>query len=180
MRNTNLTSKQQAEIDALMAMSDDEIDTTEIPEVLEWHNPVRGALYRSGERQVYVPTDTSERGFETLIYNALTELPDMSDTDAVRERPATYGAGWLPGEQTEYDRDYCVDLIQLFAFLKTTQPEIAEALSPNTNNPTRRQFLARLKGEVGRRGVIDVLRKGVRHRQHAASPTLSPGCPAFS
>lgn len=107
-------------IGELRRRQQNEIDTTEIPEVFEWSNPKRGALYRPGERQVYVPSDTSERGFETLIYNALTELPDVAETDAVRECPAAYGAGRLPGEQTEYDRDHCVDLIQLFAFLKTT------------------------------------------------------------
>ena len=167
MRNTNLTPEQQAEIDALMAMPDNEIDTSEIPEVPEWINPKRGALYRPGERQIYVPMDTSERGLETLIYNSMTELPDLADADAVRERPVAYGADWVPGEQTEYDREHCVDLIQLFAFLKTTQPEVAEALSLDANTPARRQFLDRLSGEAGRHGVIDVLRNGIKHLQHS-------------
>ena len=167
MRNTKLTPEQQAEIDALMAMPDDQIDTSEIPEATEWSNPKRGVYYNPNEPNVYAPTDTSERGFETLIYNALTDdvRPD-SDDISLRERPMTYSAGWLPGEPTDYDRDNCVDLIQLFAFLKTTQPETAAALAPDSDNPTRRQFLARLKSEVGNRGVVDVLRKGIRHRQH--------------
>ena len=197
--DTELTPQQQAEIDALKAMPDDEIDLTEIPEVTDWSGAVRGLFHMhpderkkaiqemrsrspkpayAVERQVYVPMDTSERGLETLIYNTMTELPDVSDADAVRERPVSYGANWMPGEQTEYDRDHCVDLIQLFAFLKTTQPEVADAMSPNTNNPTRRQFLDRLNHEVGRRGVIDVLRNGVRHLQHNIHlfyPTPTPG-----
>ena len=39
---TELTPSQKAELDALMALSDDDIDTTDIPEILEWRNPRRG------------------------------------------------------------------------------------------------------------------------------------------
>ena len=181
---TDLTPEQRAELEALEAMSDDEIDTTDIPEVLEWRNPIRGLFTMSPDerrkafaelnsRRPSYPsdgasvTDTSELGFETLIYQALTDdTDDDTRDDVVRERPTVYSPGWLPGERTEYDREYCVDLIQLFGFLKTTQPQIADALALDTDNPTRRQFLARLKSEVGKRGVVDVLRNGIRHRQH--------------
>jgi type I restriction enzyme R subunit len=44
-----------------------------------------------------------------------------------------------------------------------TQPELVEKLSLETDTPTRRQFLARLEKEVSKRGVIDVLRKGIDH-----------------
>ncbi len=59
-----------------------------------------------------------------------------------------------------------------------TQPKLDEALDLGSDSPTRRQFLARLEKEIATRGVIDVLRKGVRHNQHFlelfyASP--SPG-----
>ena len=60
-----------------------------------------------------------------------------------------------------------MDPAQLTAFLTTTQPDTAAALSLEGDNPTRRQLLARLKREVGQRGIIDVLRKGIRYRQHA-------------
>jgi len=56
-----------------------------------------------------------------------------------------------------------VDLTQLTAFLRTTQPDSAEALDLDQDSPTRRKFLDRLQGEVSKRGVIDVLRKGVKH-----------------
>ena len=32
-----------------------------------------------------------------------------------------------------------------------------------TRNPTRRAFLARLEKEVADRGVVDVLRHGIKH-----------------
>ncbi len=114
------------------------------------------------------PTDTSEAGLETLICRALTGsdcAPRPAGTPAfVAELPAPYGGvGWLPGDPADYDREYCVDLIQLAAFLRTTQPEVAEALDLDHDSPTRRKFLARLQGEVSKRGVVDVLRNGIQH-----------------
>ncbi len=57
-------------------------------------------------------------------------------------------------------------MAQLAAFLRATQPEVAEALDLGDDGPTRRTFLARLQGEITKRGTIDVLRKGVQHRAH--------------
>ena len=44
--NTKLTPEQQAEIDTLKAMPDDEIDTSDIPEVTDWSNAKRGMFHR--------------------------------------------------------------------------------------------------------------------------------------
>jgi len=88
------------------------------------------------------------------------------------------GTGWLLGDPKHYDRGFCVDLVQLRGFLELTQPKVAEALGIDTDGPTRRQFLARLSGEIGKRGVIDVLRKGVSHGPHHLQlfyGTPSPG-----
>ena len=68
----------------------------------------------------------------------------------VRERPSGYGAGWICGDLQDYDREYCVDLAQLSAFLHATQPIAAESLDLGQDSPTRRKFLARLQGEVAR------------------------------
>jgi type I site-specific restriction-modification system R (restriction) subunit len=129
------------------------------------------------------PTDTSEAGLETLICRALTGsdcMPRPAGTPAVvAETPAPYGGvGWLPGDPADYDREYCVDLVQLRAFLHSTQPEVAEALDLDSNSPTRRKFLARLQGEVSKRGVVDVLRNGLQHGPHRIElfyGTPSPG-----
>jgi len=86
--------------------------------------------------------------------------------------------GWLPGDPADYDREYCVDLVQLRAFLHSTQPEVAEALDLDSDSPTRRKFLARLQGEVSKRGVVDVLRNGLQHGPHRIElfyGTPSPG-----
>ncbi len=113
-------------------------------------------------------TDTSERGLERLICTALAGNPcDPPSAGTVGEPAASYGGvGWSPGNPHDYDREYCVDLFQLSAFLRETQPELAESLALNEDGPTRRKFLARLQGEISKRGTIDVLRHGIKHGAH--------------
>ena len=124
-------------------------------------------------------TDTSEKGLERLICTALTGAAcDPPQGGMVRERPASYGARWICGDPQDYDREYCVDLAQLSAFLHETQPEAADSLGLDEDGPARRRFLARLQGEVAKRGSIDVLRKGVKHGPHQIDlmyGTPSPG-----
>ncbi|HEX8755159.1 MAG TPA: type I restriction endonuclease subunit R [Steroidobacteraceae bacterium] len=96
----------------------------------------------------------------------------------MQERPATYAAGWIGGAAEDYEREYCVDLAQLSAFLRETQPDVWEALDLSQDGPTRRKFLARLQGEVSKRGTIDVLRHGLKHGPHQIDlfyGTPSPG-----
>ena len=129
-----------------------------------------------------MPTDTSERGLERLICTALAGHPcEPPASGTVAEPPAGYGGvGWSGGNPHDYDREYCVDGVQLGAFLRATQPEIAEAVGmastgagathasplPDQDGITQRRFLARLQGEVSKRGTIDVLRTGLRHGPH--------------
>jgi type I restriction enzyme R subunit len=117
-------------------------------------------------RELSMTTDTSEKGLERLICTALTDSPCDPGTepaDEWHERPAAYGAGWIGGAPEDYDREYCTDLVQLRAFLRVTQPKAAEALDLRQDSPTRRKFLARLQGEISKRGTIDVLRHGIKH-----------------
>ena len=93
-----------------------------------------------------MPTDTSEKGLEALIVKSLIEE-----------------AGYLPGLPEDYDRDHAIDPVHLLAFLKATQPRAVESLSLENGGPSRQQFFHRLQGEVTKRGVIDVLRKGIKH-----------------
>ncbi len=113
-------------------------------------------------------TDTSERGLERLICTALTGHPcDPPKEGSVGEPPVGYGGvGWSCGNPHDYDREYCVDLVQLAAFLRATQPEAAESLGLDEDGPTRRKSLARLQGEISKRGTIDVLRHGIKHGAH--------------
>ncbi len=91
-------------------------------------------------------TDTSEKGLETLIVESL-----------VNE------AGYEQGLPDDYDRDHAVDLAKMLAFLAATQPKAVEALGLAEDGPKRTQFLHRLQGEIAKRGVIDILRNGVKH-----------------
>ena len=125
-------------------------------------------------------TDTTEQGLERLICTALAGHPcDPPPAGALLDPRAGYGGvGWSGGSHHDYDREYCVDLVQLSAFLRATQPEAAEALALNEDGPTRRKFLARLQGEISKRGTIEVLRHGIRHGAHDLAlffDTPSPG-----
>ncbi len=105
-------------------------------------------------------SDTSEGGLEKIIFD------DMVDR------------GWRSGDPKDYDREYCVDLAKLREFLKETQPKIAEELLLESDNPTRRKVLARLEKEIGSRGVIDVIRRGIKFDHHDIElfyGTPSPG-----
>jgi type I restriction enzyme R subunit len=117
-----------------------------------------------------VKSDTSEKGLESLIVSAMTGRssseppPPGEGISLIRSRYG--GTGWIPGQAQDYEREFCVDLTQLRTFLSTTQPQAAEALDLEHDSPTRRKFLSRLQGEISKRGVIDVLRHGVKDGPH--------------
>ena len=113
-------------------------------------------------------TDTSERGLERLICTALTGHPcDLPEAGQVPEpQSISTGVGWNAGNPHDYDREFCVDRRQLTSFLQATQPATADSLALDEDSPTQRKFLARLQGEVSKRGTIDVLRHGVKHGAH--------------
>ena len=52
-----LTPEQLAEIEALAALPDDQIDTTDIPEVLDWSGAKRGLFYRPIKQQITLRID---------------------------------------------------------------------------------------------------------------------------
>lgn len=115
-------------------------------------------------------TDTSEKGLETLIVRHMTGTDGLSVApNMVARPPLPYGGtGYTAGSALDYDRAHALDVAQLFAFLRATQPEAFKKLAmadPNdTKNINRIKFLTRLSTECGsKRGVIDVLRKGIEH-----------------
>jgi type I restriction enzyme R subunit len=98
-----------------------------------------------------MPTsDVSEKGLENIIVRDLL------------------ASGWLAGDSKDYDRGYSVDLEHLRQFIQVTQPRLFEAFDLSNDSPTRKKFLARLDKEIATRGVIDVLRHGVKDNQHDA------------
>ena len=111
-------------------------------------------------------TDTTERGLERLVCTTLAGHPCDPSKDSVVPASPAGDAGWSGGYPGDYDREFCVDCVQLAAFLHATQPEVAEALALDEDGPARRRFLARLQGQISKRGTIDVLRHGIKHRAH--------------
>ena len=113
-------------------------------------------------------TDLTERGLERLICKALTgDACDPPSGPTVREPSSGYGGvGWSPGNHHDFNREYCVDLVQLRTFLRATQPGTAPALRLDEDGSTRRKFLVRLQGEIAKRGTIEVLRHGIKHGPH--------------
>src|SRR5215471_516592 len=126
-------------------------------------------------------TDTSEKGLESLIVTAMTGKAGVAPTqpgEAADSEAGFGGAGWILGEAKAYDREYAVDLVQLSDFVFDTQKPLVEAFDLENETAARRSFLARLQGDIAKRGVIDVLRKGIKHGPHHVDlfyGTPSPG-----
>ncbi len=81
---TELPPDVQAQIRALEALPDDEIDTTDAPEILDWSDARRGVFYRPVKQQITLRLDADiiawfkahvrdGRGYQTDINGALRE-----------------------------------------------------------------------------------------------------------
>lgn len=90
-------------------------------------------------------TDTKESGLETLIVKWLVEHN-----------------GYEEGTNADYNKEYALDETRLFRFLKASQPDEMDKLGVFTSEQKKRNFLNRLQSELAKRGVIDVLRNGVK------------------
>src|ERR1017187_2043799 len=113
------------------------------------------------------PTDTSEKGLETLIMRHLTGTDGLAplaeglvaETPDALSAAKAAGSGWLAGNLKDYDRTYAFGVPQLFQFLQSTQPETLKKLGiadyKDGKDISRQKFLARLSNEIGKRGVID-------------------------
>ncbi|HEX5499838.1 MAG TPA: type I restriction endonuclease, partial [Thermomicrobiales bacterium] len=115
----------------------------------------------------------------------LTGAPsERADDAAIHEERAPYAAngtgggasGWVAGDPREFDRTHLLDVPALLRFLQTTEPRAVEQLGLAEPGPKRDAFLQRLSAEIAKRGVIDVLRRGVAHH-HVASLALFYGAP---
>lgn len=78
------TRKQKAELEALAALPDDQIDLSDIPEVRDWSGAKRGLFYRPVKQQLTLRLDADVvvwfkrharggRGYQTDINRALRE-----------------------------------------------------------------------------------------------------------
>lgn len=90
-------------------------------------------------------TNTKENGLETLIVNWLV----------------THN-GYEEGTNADYNKECAIDDARLFRFLETTQPTEFNKLGINKSEQQKRSFLNRLQIELAKRGIIDVLRNGIK------------------
>ena len=114
-------------------------------------------------------TNTSEGGLEALIVADMTSTRgEQTAANVVRDASDAMAAlrHWQIGDPRDYDRAWTLDLVQFTEFVRATQPALVGALALEVDSPTRQKFLGRLQGEIAKRGVIDVLRKGVKHGPH--------------
>jgi uncharacterized protein (DUF4415 family) len=85
-----LTRRQQAELAALAARPDDQIDTNDIPEVRNWAGAKRGAFFRPVKQQITLRLDADliawfrehaedGRGYQTGINRALRDYVERHD-----------------------------------------------------------------------------------------------------
>ena len=85
-------------------------------------------------------TDTSEKGLERLICTALTGAGlanrPASRTWRASPPPFTVAAGWIWADAVDYDREYCVDLVQLRPFCR---PRSRKRPRPSTSTRTARR-----------------------------------------
>jgi len=65
---------------------------------------------------------------------------------------------------TEYDRVNCLVLSDLIEFIKETQKQVYDRLVEQYGPDTDKKLILRLNNEISNRGVIDVIRKGIKDR----------------
>ena len=81
---TELPTDVQEQIRALEALPDDQVDTTDAPEILDWSDARRGVFYRRVKQQITLRLDADiiawfrahardGRGYQTDIDEALRE-----------------------------------------------------------------------------------------------------------
>jgi type I restriction enzyme R subunit len=105
-------------------------------------------------------TDTSEKGFQKLIVRYLIDTYEYCESSP-----------------KDFDKEFCINTEQLFEFIKDTQPESFDMIQKKGE----RGFLIQLDNRIRERGVIEVLRRGVKHFDktidlfyHQPSSNLNP------
>ena len=90
-----MTEKQRATLKALEEMPDDQIDTSDIPEMLDWTNARRGVFYRPVKQQITLRLDADliawfkartegGRGYQTDINRALRRHVERCEKEMTR------------------------------------------------------------------------------------------------
>ena len=87
-------------------------------------------------------TDMSEKGFQKFIAEYLTQINGYRET-----------------KPEDYNKEFCVNTAQLLEFIEKTQEDAYELIQKRGE----REFLVRLDRKIKEKGIVEVLRKGVKH-----------------
>jgi type I restriction enzyme R subunit len=90
-------------------------------------------------------TQTKEIAFEKLIESYLIDNYKYSKR--------------LPGD---YNKEFCIDKELFLKFFETSQPKLFAKLQDQHGELFEQKFLDRLNREIKARGLLDVLRKGIK------------------
>jgi type I restriction enzyme R subunit len=90
------------------------------------------------------PAELRETGFEGYVEDHLLK------------------SGYVKGNPGDYNKEFALDAKLLFEFLEDTQPEKMERLKEIYKDQYQFRVLSRLNRELNNRGMIDVLRHGIR------------------
>lgn len=110
----------------------------------------------------------SEKSFEASIEaGLLSGGPDAAAPGQTAEPLPVYDLPFAPGgylkrSSTDYDRALCLLPQDAYDFIQATQPQAWEKLKQHHKEQAREQFLKRLAREVQKRGVLHVLRQGIK------------------
>jgi uncharacterized protein (DUF4415 family) len=90
--SSHLTPEQQAELERLAALPEDNINTGDVPEQRDWSGARRGAFFRPVKQQITLRLDADvidwfkrhpkpDKGYQTAINQALREYVVEHDRD---------------------------------------------------------------------------------------------------
>ena len=71
-------------------------------------------------------------------------------------------SGYIKGNPDDYNKEFALDTKLLFDFLEDTQPKKMERLREIYKDQYQFKVLSRLNRELSNRGMIDVLRHGIK------------------
>ena len=72
--------------------------------------------------------------------------------------------GYSSSDPSIYDKTLCLIPIHLIEFIQKTQPKTLQKLELQYGSETQHKLIKRICSEIESRGIIDVLRKGVKDR----------------
>jgi len=87
-------------------------------------------------------TNTSEKGVQKIIVAHLTQQQGYTETF-----------------NKDFNREFCINTAQVLAFIQATQPHAYQMIQ----RKGERAFFSRLDSKLTQLGVVEVLRKGIKH-----------------